>query len=137
MCPVWQEGKSFIYLLGLVDGRTKVGVTGNPKARLQGHKQAFEIAWVHFFSPAPGFERVAESYALRRLAGVGQQIGRSEVFNGINKADAIKAVREGVEMYRAFLKEMEQIGIERDAETAAWLAFREQYVSEPIEAQSK
>lgn len=130
MCPKRQEGKAFIYLLGLSDGRVKVGFTTSPRGRIQSHRQWFDIHWIHFFSPAPGFARVSESYALQSLAAIGKQIGKTEIFSGISKADAIRAAREGIESYRAWLVECDKSSVKRDAELAAWLAFRAQYFKE-------
>lgn len=106
LCGEW------IYLLGLPDGRVKVGRARVPRARIQTHWRTHGgLLWAH----VPGFIRAvedkrksytsfsaqAERAVLDRIEAAGfQRIGRTECFRGLDKARAIQLCREALAEFR-------------------------------------
>jgi hypothetical protein len=81
-----------LYLVGYQDGRIKVGRTNQAQRRLRQHRAAKDYAWGHMFGPDTGDYESACKAAMKK---VGQQIGRTEVFTGLDKTQA-KAICRAV-----------------------------------------
>lgn len=88
-----------LYVLGTHDGLVKVGMSSRPRGRINTHRRALRggLAWVHLFpSAAYGTSNVAERDCIKHLARRGEQIGRTEWFRGVSKADAIEIARKAL-----------------------------------------
>ncbi len=104
LCPRLKAGECCIYLLGLTDGRVKVGRTQSPRKRVLLHRRhngaiGLSIEWAHFFGPYFGVPRSywLEEQCRVELRKVGRQIGRTEVYTGVNKPGAIAACRVAIQ----------------------------------------
>jgi hypothetical protein len=100
LLPAGGVDHGFVYLLGLVDGRIKIGRTSRPRYRLQTHRNAFgdQFAWFHLF---PGERRyfgvLAERDAIQALSAVSQRIGKTEIFSGLTRDAAMSIVRQCIQ----------------------------------------
>lgn len=125
LCPEPKGGLKFVYLVGTDDGHIKIGLTTFPRYRIESHHRQYGVKWVHFFAPSD-FGHVVEYRSKCNLEKIGERFGKTEVYRGIDKEDAIRVVREVTEEHRAYLREM---AINRAAERA-WEEFRAQYVAD-------
>jgi hypothetical protein len=92
----------WLYMVGLTGGRVKVGRTIDPRARFGVHRYRYgPLQWSHVFAPVPSMAAsyMVEEYAIKLLAGIGGRIGRTEVFSGIEKVDAVRVGREAMRLY--------------------------------------
>lgn len=95
------EGR-YLYALGLVDGRTKIGIAYRPRARVVAHWVATRggVTWVHVFGrfdsrAVEKIERAACSLAGQRSI----RIGRTETFLELERDEALRSVREAVSAF--------------------------------------
>lgn len=95
---------SWVYAVGLRDGRIKIGVTNVPRGRLQSYWRQHEgLAWAHLFARVQGNAAAlkVERTALGLLAVVGHRIGRSEYFRDLDRDDTLRVVRQAYRMHEA------------------------------------
>lgn len=87
----WRGG--FLYLIGLADGAVKVGRSGNLVKRMEHHRRTFgdAIAWTHIF-PQEGCG-AAEIKVIAAFAQIAERVGKTEVFRGIGKQQAVEVAR--------------------------------------------
>lgn len=94
-----RDSWGWLYLFGLKDGRVKVGRTVRVRERLAHHRRQHgpSFDWVHIYpQKESGSSECAAIHALR-LAG--QRVGRTEMFTGISKQQAIQLCRAAVHTY--------------------------------------
>lgn len=123
-----------IYALGLFDGRVKVGITGQPRARAAQHCRRYGAA-IKWFHMGPCVPCIAPHRVERAvLAELATRFKRdsSEVFFDLPKSTAIAVIRD---VTARELEVIHEAGRARAAEYAqkarmdrAWEAFKVQYV---------
>jgi len=98
MYPLPKDGASWLYAFGL-GGRTKIGMTRNPRCRAISHWQAQRggIEWFHLFAPVP----VKQCWLIERTALALAELGsvrefQTEWFQRLSKAEAIACVRDAI-----------------------------------------
>lgn len=87
---------AWLYAVGLPDGRMKVGIAGQPRARVRQHAVTFEgLLWAHVFGRLPNSRvaRAVERRAITFLAAVSRRIDSSECFRDIDKAEFLRVIR--------------------------------------------
>jgi len=94
ICPKEVEERAFVYLIGWKDGRVKVGMTKNPRWRIETHMRASEYAWFHFFAPMNPREAYSmERRALEKLGEIGTRVRKTETFLGLDRS-VIAVIRD-------------------------------------------
>jgi len=121
------KGCAWVYLIGRPNGDVKLGMTSDPQKRMATHRHG-ATTWRHYCAYGTrSFALEAERAAIRVLlaAGATQRGGPSaETFTGINRGDAIDAVREAVAWVRENLGRIERRRASHAEESAAWKQFR-------------
>jgi len=106
MFPTSSTVGHWLYAVGLQDGRIKIGRTGKPRERFSQHRKTYgdAIAWVHL-GPRIHQQRFAahmvERRAIEALAEIGVRIARTEVFLEVDKATALRVLRDAITQERA------------------------------------
>ncbi len=101
----------FLYAVGYLDGRVKIGRSANPRRRVFSHWTTAEgrIAWAHVFAPIDHHLLAGAEYsALCEAAKVGNRIGNTEMFTGLTRADALACVREAIAWRLSWDKRVER-----------------------------
>lgn len=92
--PAAVPDREWVYLVGLPDGRVKVGKTSSPRSRLAHHRRTIGMAWCRLMGCGnPAWAGRAEAKAIEVLATFSRRAGRTEVFNGITRERAVRLVR--------------------------------------------
>lgn len=94
---------AWLYACGLPDGRLKVGIAGQPRARIRMHAVTFEgLLWAHVFGrlPSSSAARAVERKAITLLSTVGRRVDHSECFRDIDKAEFLRVIRIAYAMPR-------------------------------------
>lgn len=86
-----------LYALGLPGGVVKLGVAGQPQARIKKLlRETRACEWVHVSGPFQGRQFDTEKRALHLAAGRSRRIGHSERFVGLSRAQAVACMREAI-----------------------------------------
>lgn len=129
--PMSRQGRFYLYVVGLNDGRIKIGQTIDPRGRMNCHRLQLGLAWCHLFPHGSRYYvNVAEPTGIKALAAIGTRIGRTEQFHGIDKATAIRTLREVVAAAQADERKWRATEEFRAKEARAWKAFQAQYITE-------
>lgn len=98
---MFPRGSIRLYVVGLESGDTKIGVSFNPRRRVNqiARSGLGPVAWVHLFGRT--FERFSEArraelLALQLAASVARRHGATEVFSGLSRDSAIGCVRQAL-----------------------------------------
>ena len=84
-----------LYLVGLADGRIKVGRSRNVRDRLRTHRRTHSVIWSHvFLLEGSG---MFEWGILNGLKLDGKRIGRTEFCIGVTKSEVIALCREAID----------------------------------------
>lgn len=96
LAPAGRGMFRYVYLIGLTDGTIKVGQSYHVRQRLRKHRADHQhgFAWSHVFAGYGAADgRKIEARAIRAMEQAGQRRGRTEMFTGIERAQAIALIR--------------------------------------------
>lgn len=92
--------RHWLYVIGFVDGTTKLGITGSPRERFVQHwrKYGERMQWVHLAGSLRNARACwsAERMALELCERDAVRLGATEHFSGLTKEAAIGHVRAAI-----------------------------------------
>lgn len=87
-----------LYALGLPGGVVKLGVAGQPQARIKKLlRETRACEWVHVSAAFGGRRFDTERRALHLAASRSNRLGRTERFIGLSREQALACIREAIQ----------------------------------------